>query len=457
MKNAVIAVLLVVAVVAGYVALTSKLRLSLGVLEGKTETIKRGDLTLPINATGEVRPAHRVEIKAEASGEVLEIAKRAGDRVKVGDLLIRLQPDDEQRNVDRAGLDLDIAEARREDARLRLRQARTADLRAARTRVDEQAERVRMAKFRMEKLVELPEHQRNDEEMLLRETNYGSARAQLEAAKANLETAEIAVPRFEQALKQAVATYETAKTVLGDAEKRLNKTDILSPISGIVSEVRVQVGNVIQGGKTTLTGGTVLAVVVDMDKLVVRAEVDEADIGRVLDLSPAWARPGHEQTEQMPDDWGQAAELSDFPPIVTVESFRNEEFTGIIERIYPEPKSISGVVTYLTDVVITSENRSRLLPGMRADVRFTSEHLENVLLCPNEAIRPGPDGELGVFVPKPGPTPQEKSVEFVSCKFGLSDGNHSHVKDGLNEGDVVYVKLPPQRDRDKERQKKRRG
>lgn len=457
MKNVIITILAIVSVVAGYVALSSKLRMSLSVLEGKTATIQRGDLTLPINATGEVRPARRVEIKAEASGEVLEIAKQAGDRVAAGDLLIRLQRDDEQRNVDRAGLDLDIAEARLEDARLRLQQARTADLRAAQARVDELAERVRMAKFRMKKLAELPEHQRNDEEMLLRETNLGSSKAQLGAAEANLETAQIAVPRFEQALKQAIATSETAKTILGDAKKRLNKTDILSPISGIVAEVRVQVGNVIQGGKTTLTGGTVLVVVVDMDKLVVRAEVDEADIGRVLDLSPAWARPGHAQTEQMPDDWRQAAALSDFPPIITVESFRDEEFTGIIERIYPEPRSISGVVTYLTDVVITSDNRSRLLPGMRADVRFTSEHLENVVLCPNEAIRPGSDGELGVFIPKAGSTPEEKSVEFVSCKFGLSDGNHSHVKDGLGEGDVVYVKLPAQRDRDKERQKKRRG
>ena len=113
-------------------------------------------------------------------------------------------------------------------------------------------------------------------------------------------------------------------------------------------------------------------------------------------------------------------------------------------------------MTCLTELIITSENRSRWLPGMRADVRFTSEHLESVVLCPNEAIRPGPDGELGVFVPKAGPTPEEKTVEFVSCKFGLSDGNYSHVKDGLGQGDVVYVKLPLQRDRDKERNKMRR-
>ena len=82
MKNVIITILAIVAVVAGYVALSSKLRMPLSMLEGKTATIQRGDLTLPINATGEVRPARRVEIKAEASGEVIEIAKQAGDRVE---------------------------------------------------------------------------------------------------------------------------------------------------------------------------------------------------------------------------------------------------------------------------------------------------------------------------------------------------------------------------------------
>ena len=113
-------------------------------------------------------------------------------------------------------------------------------------------------------------------------------------------------------------------------------------------------------------------------------------------------------------------------------------------------------MTYLVDVVVVSENRDLLLPGMRADVRFTSEHVENVLLCPNEAIHEGPDGQLGVYVPKPGASPDERAVEFIPCRFGLDNGTYTEVRAGLKEGMEVYVRLPAPSER-KDRRGKRRG
>ncbi len=453
MKNAVIAVLLLVVLVVGYYAATT-LRLPIENIAGKTEKVIRSDLTLPINATGELRPALRVEVKSEASGEVIEIAKRAGDRVRAGDLLIRLQPDDEQRSVDRSTQDLQIAEARLNTSRINLEQARGSDIVSAQAQIDQLEPLVALAKFRKEKLDRLPDDQKNDEEVIQRNTELERQVAQLAAAKAGLEKAKLAIPRAEHELKQAEASYETTKANLGDAQKRLTKTTILSPIDGVIADVKVQIGEVIQGGKTTFTGGTVLAVLLDVEKLVVRAEVDESDIGRVLALAPPWAQPGHDESIKMPDNPSEAAKAMQHLPQITVESFREEEFQGLIERIYPEPKSLQGVVTYLVDVVVTSENRDRLLPGMRAEVRFTSEHVENVLLCPNEAIREGANGKLGVYVPKAGAQPSEHETEFLPCKFGLDNGNYSEVREGLNEGAIVYTKLPSKRE---EKEKSRKG
>lgn len=454
MKNALIAILVITTVVVGYVAATAKLRLSLEGLEGKTEKTTRGDLTVPINATGEVLPTLRVVIKAKASGEVIEIAKQPGDRVKAGELLIRLQREDEERSVNRATLDLKVADAKREEARIILLQARTADLAAANANVQQFEAALKFAKFRAERVDENPEPY-HEEERLQRRTNYEDQLARLDGAKAALEKIKLAVPRAEQFLKQAEATYETYKNNLGDARKRLAETDILSPIDGIVAQIRTQIGEVIQGGKTTITGGTELAVVLDMDKLVVRAEVDEADIGRVLAIAPAWAKPGHAASAQMPEDLEAVAASTEHLPTIKVESFREEEFRGIIERVYPEPRSMSSVVTYLVDVIIISENRDRLLPGMRADVRFTSEFAENVVLCPNEAIREGLGGKLGVYVPKEGAAPTERETEFVVCKFGLDNGNYSEVREGLSEGTVVYTKLPAKKNSGKDRKKHR--
>ena len=86
MKNVIIFILACVTLVAGYVAATSTLRMRNIGVQGKQEKVIRGDLTIPINATGEVKPARRVEIKAEASGEVLAILKKAGERVRAGEL-----------------------------------------------------------------------------------------------------------------------------------------------------------------------------------------------------------------------------------------------------------------------------------------------------------------------------------------------------------------------------------
>ena len=445
MKNVIIFVLVVATLITGFVAAKSTLRMSIQGMEGKTEKLIISDLTLPINATGQIHPNQRVEIKSEASGEVIEIRKRAGDRVKIGDILISLQQDDEQRNVNRATLDLRRASASLEEARITLKQAETADLQSAEAKVRRWQATARFAEFQRDKFVNLPPAGRSEEELLEKMTTFDSQTAQLNAAKAGLERAKLNIPKAEQAVLQAQANSETAQNNLADAEKRLTKTDIVSPIDGIVADIKTQIGEVIQGGKTALTGGTVLAIVLDFDRLLVRAEVDESDIGRVLKIAPPWARPGHDGNVQMPDNVADAAASMEHLPVITVESFRSDEFTGVIERIYPEAKNISGVVTYLVDVVIVGDNKNRLLPGMRADVRFTSEHVSNVVLCPNEAIHEGPNGKLGVYIPKKGDSPDEHETQFVECQFGLDNGTYSEVREGLSEGDTVYTKLPMKR------------
>lgn len=445
MKNVIIFVLVVATLITGFVAAKSTLRMSVQGMEGKTEKIIISDLTLPINATGEIRPKQRVEIKSEASGEVIEIRKRAGDQVMAGDILIRLQPDDEQRNVNRATLDLRRASASLEEARINLMQAETADLQSAEAKVNQLQSSSRFAQFQREKFLNLPPAQRSEEELLQKTTTLDSQTAQLNAAKASLKWAKLNIPKAKQAVLQAQANFETFENNLADVQKRLTKTDIVSPIDGIVADIKTQIGEVIQGGKTTLTGGTVLAIVLDFDQLLVRAEVDESDIGRVLKIAPPWARPGHDGSVQMPDNVADAAASMEHLPVITVESFRSDEFTGVIERIYPESRTLSGVVTYLVDVVIVSENKNRLLPGMRADVRFTSEHASNVVLCPNEAIHEGPNGKLGVYIPKKSESPDERETQFVECQFGLDNGTYSEVREGLSKGDTVYTKLPMKR------------
>ncbi len=449
MKNLVIGVLVIGVLVTGYIAANSNLKMKLDALEGKQGRIIRGDLTLPINATGEVRPAVRVEIKSEASGEVTEVAKHPGDRVKAGDLIIRLRRDDEERNVEKTKLDLKSASARLEEAKLNLEQMKGPELDSAISKVTQLKESLRLAKYQKEKLDRLPAEQKSEEEILQRDTAYQRQLAQLVDAEAGVARVRLGIPQSEQKVKQAEASHDRVANTLADAEKILSKTDIVAPFDGIIGDVKTQVGHVIQGGKTTFTGGTILGTLLDMDRLIVGAEVDESDIERVRDIAPPWAIPGHDDADLMPENLDEAARAMDRLPVITVESFRDQEFRGVIERIYPEPRTISGVVTYLVDVVITSPNRSLLLPGMRADVRFTSEHIENAVLCPNEAIREDLNGQLGVHIPVPDGGPNDRETEFIPCKFGLSNGNYAEVLcDELKKDMKVYTQLPVKQDKD---------
>ena len=443
-KNVFIIILLSCAAAGGYYAL-STYRIDLG-SAGKTEVLRRGDLTLPINATGEVRPRRQVQMKAEASGEVIEIFKRAGERVKKGELLIRLDRSEEERNRNRAQQELDRSKALREASKVRLQQRKTADLDSGKAELAVIEATLPYYKFRAEKAEDSWKAEDgffHEEELIQRRTTYENQLAQRDAARARLASVQLAILQAEQEVAQMEATYASAQSMMGDAEERLEKTDIIAPCDGIIGNVFVQEGEVIQGGKTTITGGTLLADVLDDSRLLVQAEVDEADIGAVQRIAPPWARPGNEGFVLMPEDWKEAAAMVEQLPNVTVEAFRDEDFEGVIERIYPVPRTISGVTTYMVDVWLeNSEDRKKLFSGMRAEVEFTAERVEDVLLCPNEAIRRGSLDELGVYLPVKSEDPAGPDRKFVSCKIGLDNGVYSEVTEGLVEGDEVYTKLP---------------
>ncbi|MFQ5463514.1 MAG: efflux RND transporter periplasmic adaptor subunit, partial [Phycisphaerae bacterium] len=305
---------------------------------------------------------------------------------------------------------------------------------------------LRLSEFRKQKIEALDPVQTNEDELLARKVSYQRDRSALNQRRAALAKAKLAIPLAKAALVQAETNLERAQTILKDAEERVTETDVLSPIDGIVGDIKVEIGDVIQGGMSNFGGGTVLATVLDMDRLTVGAEVDESDIQAVRTIAPPWAIPGRSESETMPDDIHTAAAMFEHLPVITVESFRDETFTGVIELINPEPRQLSNVVTYMVDVVITSANKNLLLPGMRADIRFTSEHVEDVLLCPNEGIREGRNNELGVYVQPAGDAAAEP--QFVACTFGISNGRYSQVLcEDLKERDVVYTKLPAKKNK----------
>jgi len=497
-------------------------------------TIKRGNLEVPISATGSVEPASRTEIKCKSSGRVKKIFFEAGDMVRANDLLVELDPVDEQRTVDnaqaevdRAKASLELAEAEADKAsrdwpiQIQTSLASLEGVRAAlqgaviafrkqdiirRGDPKEQAMMTVVDEDKVKPMALNPVKGLMEEplgNLLLRESShrlglaaaevtevgklvaYGKdvvnknrapesweksgvtatefqdslvtiwqTQAKLIAGMSDLQNAVnlgIYVVQAQKKVTLAKEALKQANVALAQAKQRLDDTKVYAPSDGQVQEVFVREGQIISSGITTVTGGTPLMTLADVSKLYVVADVDEADIGRVRELAPL-DRAGKilnlltSQPTTTPvltkENEEEMALLRGANNVeVTVDAFREDNFTGKVDRVYPNSKNINNIVTYNVRILLSSPNSSKLMLGMHANVKFTSRKLVNVLLVENEAIK-SKNEEHGIYIEGPDQKPK-----FIPVKVGLTDSAMIELKtDQLKEGQQVYTKLPVSRE-----------
>lgn len=448
MKNVLLAILLAMVFGLGWYALRT-MRVSFHDEKGLFAKVIRSDLTIPINATGDVQYKSLTEIKSEASGTVEKRFFEAGDLVKKGELLIRLTRDEEQRGVDRAEADLQRAQANLDQARLTLRERKEIGVDRAQASLDGIIAQLDDAEHDWLRIQALDQRgEANPRELVAIKSRYDRLLAQKDDAQAQIRQAQLAIAMAEQDVILAQAALTTAEKNLSDAQERLDETEIFSPIDGMIIRMLVQEGEVIQAGKGALTVGTVLAFIADVSEIYVRAEVDEADFGVIREIAPPSARFGGNLFVERAEPPEAPIDKDASTVRVLVEAYRDEEFVGTIERIYPEPRKAASVVTYFVDILLTGENRDKLAMGMQADVEFTAQSVHDALLVRHDAIHKEAD-KLGVYRPTKAEGQRDPAPRFVPCRFGLDNGLYAELLEGdVKEGDEVYTKLPRSPDED---------
>ena len=280
------------------------------------------------------------------------------------------------------------------------------------------------------------------------ESSYRKFKAQVAQFEAELIRANKNVEIASLDVQQAELGVERAKDDLEDAKERLKETRIVAPSAGMVSRLLAKKGEVIVSGSRSLTGGTPLAVLADVSEYYVRALVDEADIGRVREIAPISARPGSMTAD--PDV--VTSTNGDFPiqagtPVkVTIETFPEEVFEGVIDLIEPEPdQGQQVVISYVVRIRLTSGLGRDFPIGAQANVEFVSETVKDAVLVPNEAVR-YVAGERGVYLQVDSDrVPGKKVPKFHAFRAGLDNGVYTQVIEGLKGGDIVYTKLPRDR------------
>ena len=186
----------------------------------------------------------------------------------------------------------------------------------------------------------------------------------LETAKANYDGAVAQLKANEAAESQAQAN-------LNQAEVDLSHTIIATPIDGVVISRNVDVGQTVAA---SFQAPILFLIANDLTKMRVNASIDEADIGRV--------REGQDVTFH-------------------VDAFPEREFSGKVEQVRLNPTAVQNVVTYNTIVAVDNHNML-LRPGMTATVSVVVRKAEQVVRIPAPALRFRPEGFQGPQSRRPG-------------------------------------------------------
>jgi multidrug efflux pump subunit AcrA (membrane-fusion protein) len=378
-----------------------------------TAAAERGDLRQTVASTGKVVSNLDVEIKCKASGQIVKLPFEVSDPVRKGDLLLELDPKDEQQRVRQAEATLRASQARLVNAKESLgiaeetlksdRQKVDATLAAAQARArDARAKADRTRELKEKKLASL-------EESETAETAATAAGADLDAVATRLEELKTQARSLEQARQQiriAEAQVENDQVNLDLALQRLSETRVVSPLDGTVTARAVQIGQIISSGISNVGGGTTALIVSDLSRIYVLAAVDESDIGAV--------QPGQ-------------------PVRITADAFPGRRFEGAVERIAPRGVNVSNVVTFEVKIEVTSPEKRLLLPEMTANVEILVAEKRGVLTVPAAAILKR-DGKTVVRLPGTAGADQDRPVST-----GITDGRRTEVLEGLAEGERVVV------------------
>ena len=349
----------------------------------RLQTVEKGDITQSVAANGTLNPVVLVNVGTQVSGTVTKLFVDFNDKVEKGEPLLEL---------DRSLLE---AQSRQSEASIGNIQA-TLDL-------------ARANEARMQALFK--------EEYVSRQELDQAIQARRSA---------------EAQLRQATAAADKDKVNLGF-------TLIRSPVSGIVVDRVVDIGQTVAASLQT---PTLIKIAQDLSEMRIDTSFAEADVGKIKE--------------------GQKVRF-------TVDAFPDRQFNGEVQVIRLNPTNVQNVVTY--NVRISFDNSDHtLLPGMTAYVTIAVAQRKDVLLVPNAALRFKPaeaveqsKAEKASTANKPGsngtaPRPGEgrgrkrdlasgtvhvvegNTIRPVSVQIGITDGRNTEITGGdLKPGERIII------------------
>jgi HlyD family secretion protein len=364
--------------------------------EVRLEQVSRRDLVSAVTASGKIEAKTSVDISADITGRIIDIAVREGDMVKRGQFLLQIDPAQYQAAVARAQGVVSSMEAI------------LLQTRASRDQAQRAWNRAKQLRELGENLIAPETAEQAQTALEVAEANFQSSRAQLEQARAGLQ----------------------------EAKDNLAKTRLTAPITGRVVRLAVEEGEVAVPGTFSRETG-LLMTIADLSVILAKVQVDETDVIRLK------ARDSVEvNIDAYPDTTfsGQVTKISHSAKLTATQTAsgsndRAVDFDVEITLKSP-PEDIRPDLSCTARIVTDTRNHALSIPIIALTVR---DH-EKV---PNES-ETGPRVDTlrerftkreaeGVFIVREG------LATFRPVKVGVAGDDYFEVLDGIREGETIVA------------------
>jgi HlyD family secretion protein len=364
----------------------------------KTGKAEVADVQVKVTEVGTVEPEVKVDVKSAISGKVIQIIHRDGDLVKRGTVLARVEPDLNQAQS--------LADTKNSVASAAIR------FQDAKKKFEENN------KLFSQGLLATSQHRDV-------ETEYLEARQEFDKTREKYALVE----------KSGIPISQSAADFQG--------SNVVAPMDGVVLTKNVEIGESITSGVSSFNAGTVLFTVADVSRMIVKAGVNEVDIGKIR---------------------------VEMPVKVTLDAYPKVAFHGRIDRIAPAVRLDDKVRVFDVEIRLDAQGRE-LRSGMTANIEVLGERKAKVLTVPVESVFKRDDQEI-VYVKKTidpklfaeqakqKKTPeQQKQAEKDAWKqffdkrvvtTGLADNAKVEILAGLKSGEEVALEDPTLSKKDQE-------
>ncbi|MBU2167537.1 MAG: efflux RND transporter periplasmic adaptor subunit, partial [Alphaproteobacteria bacterium] len=282
----------------------------------RTEAVRTGEIVCSVSASGTLEALVTVEVGSQISGQVTDVLVDYNDRVRRGQVLARLDPQNQQSSVEQSQAAIASAQAGIAQAQ--------AQVALAQAEYDRQ-------KFLFDR-------------QIIAQAALDTAEASLRTARANEQSARAQVRQQQAQLRANQAT--------------LGRTTITAPIDGIVIDRQIEPGQTVASG---LNVAVLFTLAQDMSRVQALVTVDEADIGSVR-----VGQPVRFTVDAFADD-NFTGEVTQIRVLPTTES-SVVAYTVVVEADNPGERLLPGM-TANADIIL--EEKRNVLRVPNAALRFT--------------------------------------------------------------------------------------